>query len=128
MKKVMRLMLVPILMILTAPAYSDPVSMLLKCEQDDDASRKDLEAVASKMLKAVKGMKGGKNMQINLHYPVVAHMGETDFALVLIAPSITDWAMFMDDIDGSELQKLNAEWDELASCPNSTLMKTKKIE
>jgi len=128
MKKVMRLMLVPILMILTAPAYSDPVSMFLKCEQDDEASRLDLETVASKMLKAAKGMKGGEKMEIYINYPVVAHMGDTDFALILVFPSVTEWGVFMDGFEGSAMQKLNTEWDELAACPNSALMKTKKIK
>ena len=128
MKKVMRLLLVPMLMILAAPAYSDPVSMFLKCEQDDDPTRKDLETVALKWLKAAKGLKGGEKLGLYLHFPVVAQMGAYDFAFVLVAPSATEWGVFMDGYAGSEAQKLDKEWDELASCPDSALWKTIKID
>jgi len=116
------------LMILTAPAFSAPVSHFLKCEQDDDASRKDLETLASKWLKAAKKIKGGENLEAYLHFPVVAQMGKTDFALVLVAPSIKEWGEFADGYEGSaEVQKLDKEWDELAACPNSALWKTIKV-
>ena len=128
MKKIMRLMLVPMLMILAAPAYSAPVSMFLRCEQDDEASRKDLETIASKWLKAAKGMKGGENLEIYLHFPVVAHLPDTDFVLVLKTPSIKEWGIFFDGYEGSEAQKLDKEWDELTACPNSALWKTVKVE
>ena len=127
MKKIIRLMLVPMLMILTAPAFSAPVSMFLRCGQDDEASRKDLETVASKWLKVAKGMKGGENLEVYLHFPVVAQMGETDFAFVLVAPSIMEWGVFMDGYEGSEAQKLDKEWDELATCADSALWKTVKV-
>ena len=128
MKKIMRLMLIPMLMILATPAYSAPVSMFMRCEQHDDTTRKDLETVASKWLKAAKGMKGGENLEVYLHFPVVAHLPETDFVFVLKAPSIQEWGVFMDGYQGSETQKLDKEWDELASCPNSALWKTIKID
>ena len=121
-------MLVPMLMILTAPAYSAPVSMFLKCGQDDEASRQDLETVAAKWLKAAKGMKGGKNIEIYLHFPIVAQMGEMDFAFVIVSPSIMEWGTFMDGYPGSAANKLDKEWDELATCPNSSLWKTGKVE
>ena len=121
-------MLVPMLMILTAPAYSAPVSMFLKCGQDDDASRKDLETVASKWLKAAKGMKGGKNLEVYLHFPIVAQMGEMDFVFVMVAPSIMEWGIFMDGYQGSEAQKFDKEWDELATCADSALWQTLKVE
>ena len=128
MKKIMRLMLIPILLILAAPASADPVSMFLRCGQDDEASRKDLETVASKWLKAAKGMKGGENLQVYLHFPIVAQMGEMDFAFVLMAPSIMEWGVFMDGYPGSEASKVDKEWDELATCPDSALWKTVKVE
>ena len=47
MKKVMRLMFVPMLMILAAPAWSDSFSYAYKCEQQEGASDKDLMAGGS---------------------------------------------------------------------------------
>ena len=128
MKKVLRLLLVPMLMMLAAPAYSAPVSMFLKCGQDDAATRKDLETVASKWLKAAKSAKGGENLEVYLHFPIVAQMGEFDFALVIKAPSIADWGVFMDGYEGSEAHKIDKEWDELSTCPDSSLWKTIKID
>ena len=128
MKKVIRLLLVPMLMMLAAPAYSDQVSMFLQCSQGDEATRKDLETVASKWLKAAKSSKGGENLEVYLHFPIVAQMGEFDFALVIKAPSIADWGVFMDGYQGSEAHKFDKEWDELATCPNSSLWKTIKVD
>ena len=128
MKKIIQLMLVPMLLILATPAYSTPVSMTLKCGQDDEATQKDLETAATKWLKAAKGMKGGENVELYLHFPVVAQMGEIDFSFVLTAPSIVEWAVFMDGYKGSEAQKLDKEWDELATCADSALWKTIKLE
>ena len=128
MKKVIRLLLVPMLMTLAAPAYSDPVSMFLQCSQDDAATRKDLETVASKWLKAAKSAKGGENLELYLHFPIVAKMGEFDFAFVIKAPSIADWGVFMDGYQDSEAHKFDKEWDELATCPNSSLWKTIKVD
>ena len=121
-------MLVPMLLILATPAYSTPVSMFLTCGQDDEATQKDLETVATKWIQAAKGMKGGKNIELYLHFPIVAQMGETDFAFVMVAPSITEWAVFMEGYKGSEAQKLDEEWDELATCADSALWKTVKLE
>ena len=120
-------MLIPMLMLLTAPAYSAPVSMFLKCGQDDEATNKDLEAVASKWLKAAKKMKGGENIEVHLFFPIVAQMGETDFVFVLSAPSLMEWAMFMEGYEGSEAQKFDKEWDEHTTCADSALWKTIKV-
>ena len=128
MKNIIRLMLVPMLMILAAPAYSDPVSMFLQCEQEDEVSKKDLETVAAKWLKAAKGSKGGENLELSLHFPVVAHLPNTDFVLVLRFPSTTQFGVFFDGYQGSAAQKLDKEWDEITACPNSALWKSIKVE
>ena len=128
MKTVIRLALVTLMMAIAAPAYSDSFSTFLKCEIDDDATPQALQAVASKWLKSAKGMKGGENLKVFLHFPVIAAMGETDFAFVLVAPSLAEWGVFMEGYEGSAAQKHDAEWDELASCPDSALMRSVQVK
>ena len=48
MKTIIRLVIVSLMMVIAAPAYSESFSTFLKCEQDDEASSQDLQAVASK--------------------------------------------------------------------------------
>lgn len=128
MKTVIRLALVTLMMAIAAPAYSDSFSMFLKCEQDDDATPQALEAVASKWLKAANSMKGGENIKVFLNFPVVAAMGDTDLALVIVTPSLAEWGVFMDGYEGSAAQQLDTEWDELAACPDSALMKSVQVK
>ena len=128
MKTIIRLVIVSLMMVIAAPAYSESFSTFLKCEQDDEASSQDLQAVASKWLKAAKQMKGGDKLEVYLHFPIVAQMGETDFAFVLVAPSLAEWGVFMDGYEGSAAQSHDAEWDELAACPDSALFRSVKIK
>ena len=128
MKTIIRLVVVSLMMVIAAPAYSESFSTFLKCEQDDEASSQDLQAVASKWLKAAKQMKGGDKLEVYLHFPVVAQMGETDFAFVLVAPSLAEWGVFMDGYPGSAAQSFDKEWDELAACPDSALFRSIKIK
>ena len=128
MKTVIRLALVTLMMAIAAPAYSDSFSMFLKCEQDDDATPQALQAVASKWLKAANSMKGGENIKVFLNFPVVAAMGDTDLALVIVTPSLAEWGVFMDGYEGSAAQQLDTEWDELAACPDSALMKSVQVK
>ena len=73
-------------------------------------------------------MKGGENLEIYLHFPVVAQMGETDFAFVVTVPSLEEWGIFMDGYEGSAAQKFDKEWDELAACPDSALFRSMKVK
>ena len=124
MNRIVRLMLASMLMMGAVPAFSDTYSQFLRCEQDDDATPEALQAVASKWLKAAKAQKGGANLRVALHFPVVATMGEMDFAFVINSASLTEWGTFMDGYEGSPAQKFDTEWDELASCPDSSLVRS----
>ncbi len=121
MKKVMLLMLFPMLMILAAPAWSASVVQVFHCEQDENATEEQIEAHAAKWLKAAKTMKGGKNLEVHLHFPMAAQMDANDFRFILIAPSAAEWGVFMDAHKGSAAEKLDADFVELADCPDSAL-------
>ena len=128
MKTTLRLIAFSLMMLIAIPAFSASFSTIFKCEQDDDATQAALEAVASKWLKDARTMKGGKNLKAYLHYPVVAQMNEADFSFVIVAPSLKEWGEFMDGYKGSAAQKHDAEWDELAACPDNALMKSVEIK
>ena len=128
MKTIIRLVLVTMLMAIAAPAYSGSVSQFFKCEQDDDASEQDLINVVSKWLNAAKKVEGGANLRASLHFPIAAAMGETDFSFVLTAPSASEWGVFVDHTGGPEIVAINAEWDELAACPDSALIRSVEVK
>ena len=128
MKKVMRFMFVPMLMILAAPAWSDSFSYAYKCEQQEAASDEDVMAAASEWLKAAKEVKGGDKLEVYVHFPVVAAMGETDFLFVVKAPSLAEWGLFMDNYEGNALAKEDRKFAEIAACPDSTLFESIQVK
>ena len=128
MNKIMRSVLVSILMIVTAPAWSDTFSYAYKCAQQDAASDEDVMAAASAWLKAAKGVKGGENLEVYVHFPVVAAMGDTDFLFVVKAPSLAEWGLFMDNYEGDTLAKEDKQFAEIAACPDSTLFESIQVK
>ena len=128
MRTIVQLVIIFLLMAVATPAYSSTVSQFFKCEQDDDATEAALFATVSKWLKAAKTVEGGKDLTASLHFPIAAAMGETDFSLVITAPSAAAWGTFVDNYPGSVAQALDVEWDELAACPDSALIRSVKVE
>ena len=128
MKIIIRLAIVCILLLVAAPAYSGSALQVFACQQDENATEAQLEAVASAWLKAAKLMKGGENLEVYLNYPSAAQMDENDFMFILIAPSFSEWGVFMDGYKGSPASKVDAEMGDLADCPDSSLWESEKIE
>jgi hypothetical protein len=129
MKNLSRLILVSLMMILAAPAYSAQVAQVYTCEQDDDATEQDLRESASEWLKAAKTVKGGENLEVTLYFPIaVAGTGETDFLYVINAPSIAEWGMFWDGYAGSAASEVDQGSDDNAICPDSALWESVTIE
>lgn len=128
MKTILQVMIISMLMIAASPAWSDTASYAYKCEQQDEASDADVMAAASAWLKAAKAVKGGENLEVYVHFPVVAAMGETDFLLVVKAPSLTEWGVFMDNYEGNALAKEDKKFAEIAACPDSTLFESIQVQ
>lgn len=128
MKTIIRLVIVSLLLLVTAPAYSGSAIQVFSCQQDENATEAQLEAVASAWLKAAKQMKGGENLEVYLNYPAAAQMGEDDFLFILIAPTFAEWGVFMDGYKDSPASKVDAEMGDLADCPDSSLWESEKIE
>ena len=128
MNSLMRLVLVTMMMIAAAPAYSATAMQMWKCEIDDDVSEADVKADAAKWLAAAKKLKGGEGLEAYVNFPVAANnMGETDAILIVTAPSFEAWGKFWDAYGGSEAAKLDAENDKVV-CPDSAVWESFKVK
>ena len=129
MKTTIRLMVISILLMAGAPIYADDTAVqIFHCTQDDDATDDQLEAMASEWLKAARGMDGGENLEVYLRFPVVADMGEFDFAMIIVSPSFKDWGVFTDAYNDSPLEDVDDKFDDLADCPDSALYELEDVE
>jgi len=128
MKTIVGLVLASILMIVAAPAFSGGSAMQMwKCEMDDDATEQDVKDRATQWLKAAKAMKGGKNLEARVFFPVaVNNMGETDVIFTVIAPSFAEWGTFWDSYMNSPVAAADKENDKF-NCPNSALWESFKV-
>jgi len=128
MNLLMRLVLVSIMMIAAAPAYSATAMQMWKCEIDDDVSEADVKADAAKWLAAAKKIKGGERLEAYVYFPVAVNaMGEMDAMFVVTTPSFEEWGKFWDAYGGSEAAKLDAENDKVV-CPDSVVWESFKVK
>ena len=121
MKTVIRLILISILMMVAAPAWSAAALAVYTCEQDENASEADINAAANSWLAAANGMKSGANLEVFVMFPVAVTMGESDFLFVVKAPSLAEWGAFMDAYEGSAAADADKTFADLADCPDSAL-------
>lgn len=125
MKTFARSVLVSLLLVIAAPAYSAPglqAIQIFVCEFNDDATAEQVMTMASTWLKAAKGMKGGKNLDAYIRFPV-AEGGDAkgDFRFVITTPSFEEWGAFTDAYEGSPAAKVDDEFDNLVDCVASSL-------
>ncbi len=122
MKRIIWCAAVSMLPMLANPAYATEAWQAFSCQlEDDDKTEADVVAAAKKWLKAAKTMEGGKDLQVSIHFPVAAAAGDTDFKLILRAPSFKDWGTFWDGYEGSPAHKIDQEADEITTCKESRL-------
>jgi len=125
MKSFARSVLVSLLLVITAPAYSAPdlqAIQIFVCEFNDDATAEQVMAMASTWLKAAKGMKGGKNLDAYIRFPVAEGSdAKGDFRFVITTPSFEEWGAFTDAYEGSPAAKVDDEFDNLVDCIDSTI-------
>ncbi len=126
MNLIMRLMIVSLMMMVAAPAWSASAVAVYTCEQDEDASEADVNAAAAEWLKAAKTMKGGENLDAFVMFPMAVTMGESDFLFVVTAPSFAEWGAFMDGYEGSAAAESDRKHADVADCPDSALWESVK--
>jgi len=132
MKIFARTILVSLLLIIAAPAYSNSglqAIQIFVCEFNDDATADKVMAMASTWLKAAKGMPGGKNLDAYIRFPV-AEGGDAkgDFRFVITTPTFAEWGAFTDAYEGSAASKVDEKFDNLVDCPDSTIWEGIKIK
>jgi len=121
-------MLTSMLMVLAGPAWSDEAVHILTCEQDEETTDEQVEAISKEWLKAAKGIKGAENMHLRLNFPVAAKAGEVDFLIILTAPSFAEWGTFMDNYAGSEAEKIDDKYEDDLDCGDGSLWESVKVE
>jgi hypothetical protein len=130
MKTIVGLMLVSMLMIGVAPAYSAEALQMWKCEMDDDTSEEEVLAMKQEWLKAARKMKGGERLEAYVYFPVAVNAsGEADVFFVVVAPTFEEWGKFWDNYlispAGAEIEK---QHQEKIVCPDSALWESIKIK
>jgi len=122
MNTVIRLILISMLMMVAAPAWSSSTAVAVySCEQDEDASEADVRAAAAEWLQAAKGMKDGENIEVYTMFPIAVTVGEKDFMFVVTAPTIAEWGTFMDGYEGSAAADADKKYADIADCPDNAL-------
>ena len=116
------------MMFAAAPARSAEATQMWKCEMGADTTEKDVEAGAAKWLTAARQMDGGDQLEAFVLFPVAVNVvGNTDFMLVVVAPSFAEWGKFWDEYQISpdgDADQANADVD----CPDSALWNSVKVE
>ena len=118
-----------VMMIGAAPAFSAQATQIFSCEQDDDTSEADLRAQAQEWLTAARKMKGGAEIDAYLYFPVAVNsLRESDFFFVIVAPSFEQWGVFWDGYEGSPAAAVDAKNQNSGTvCPNSAVWESEKI-
>ena len=129
MKTLVRLILVSMLMIVVTSVYAAECVNVWRAELSDDATEAEVEALASKWLRAAKKVKGGEHLEAYIYWPVATgNIGESDCLFVVTAPSFEEWGRFWDNYAGSEASKLDVENQEIIITPESALWEVEKIK
>jgi hypothetical protein len=128
MKTIIQMIIVSILMIVAAPAWSGSAVAVYQCEQGDDASEADILAAVADWLQAAKAMKGGENIDAFAMFPMAATMGDFDWMFIVTAPSFAEWGAFMDGYEGSAAAEADKKYADIAICPDSALWESFRME
>ena len=133
MKTITRSILVSLLLIIAAPAYSDSshVLQIFRCEfNDEKTTETEVLELAATWLKAAKQMKGGENMQLVIRFPIAVGAGGVgDFTWVISTPTFTEWGEFTDAYEGSEVSKIDDQlFGNLADCGQSSIWEGTVLE
>jgi hypothetical protein len=128
MNKIVGLMLVFMLMIVAAPAYSAEVIQIIDCQIFEDSTEESIKAVTTEWRDAANKMKGGEKLEVHLRYPIVAQMGSNDFSFIITIPSLEEWGVFTGGYTGSALPAIDDKMDKLCTCPDSSLWEVEALE
>ncbi len=67
-------------------------------------------------------------MEICLHFPIAASVGETDFTAVLMLPGFEDWGKVTVGYGHSAVEDVDDELEELTDCAESSIWESFKVD
>jgi hypothetical protein len=113
-----------------APAFAaEKATQMWRCELDDDTTEEQVEAAAQKWLAAARTMKGGKNLEAYVFFPVaVNNMGQSDIIFAISAPTFAEWGEFWDGYKNSPAAKLDIANKESIVPTDSGLWEAIKVK
>jgi hypothetical protein len=115
-------------MLFAAPVSADLATHIVLCDQDDDVTDDQVEAIVAEWYKAAKEVKGGENLELYLNFPIAAKAGEVDFAMMLLAPNFGEWGDFMDNYPESAAEDIDDKYEDELDCGDGTLWESVKIK
>ena len=127
MKTFIRLMIISLLMVFASPAYSE-VIQIFNCEYEGEATEDDVFGMSSKWLAAAKTLKGGKDLQVVVRFPVAASVDDIDFKFVIVLPNFAVWGLFTDNYEASKLVEIDDELEKVAVCNDASLWEGEFVE
>ena len=119
------------LLLFTPSAFAEFLQ-IFQCQLNDGKTYADAVEVSSSWLAAAKTGDGGENIEVYLHFPIAANVGDRNFVFVLVAADEKTWGTWYTwfGIDGyvSQTAEANDAWAEVAGCSSSALWNSQKIE
>jgi hypothetical protein len=107
---------------------SGKAMQIWRCELDDEATEEQVLEHAQKWLAAARTLKGGKNLELYVKFPVVVNAtNQIDLLLVLVAPSFKEWGQFWDAYGNSDAGDHELTAQEFLVCPDSTMWESFKV-
>ena len=129
MKILLRLMIVFMLIIVAAPAYSAEVMQMWRCELADEATEAEVKSMAQDWLNAAKKMPGGEGFNAFVNFPVAVNApGEIDILFVVTAPSFEAWGKFWDNYLSSPAAEVDKKYQDKITCPGSALWEVERVK
>ena len=109
-------------------AAADNIVHIWNCNLNDGKNGDDVVVASAAWLKAAKSMKGGKDLEVFVEFPIAARAGDGGFSFVLIVADAKTWGVFNNDYADSPVAKADEAWAEVAACSESSLWQSVKIE
>ena len=132
MKTFIRSILVALLLIVAAPAYSDSEMIAVQvfvCEFGEDTLEEQVLELASTWLKAAKGMPGGKNLDVAVRFPVAEGLHNAgDFIFYITTSTFAECGAFTDAYKGSAASEVDDQYEDLVECGDSTIWEGHRIK
>ena len=100
-----------------------------RCELIGDATEEQVLEHAQKWLAAVRTVKGGKNLQLYVNFPVVVNAtAQFDLLLMLVAPNFEEWGEFWDNYGDSEAGDVEEASEKILVAPDSVLWEAFRVK